>query len=343
MIRQCKRLQFTTRTFDKLLGRSFGSGKPWGTSQQSYFRRDHFDSVSKFCWQCEKCRPRTRAYHTLISYVVLGFRFKEAYNLRPFRSLDFIYDLSTIERETTHLSTCPPQADSMLLQNFSYHQFLPMPRSMMDLLGTYPYHTLVALLFGCMTLSSQLKKDKNRNPNGLPLPPGPKGYPLIGSLFDFPFNRSWLVYDEWTKSYGTYFMIDFHRGHHLITSHFRWYDILQCPWPGLLNFGLPATDHRCVWKKIFKLLGQDATTHVKIVCIRSLSRRWISDLYRMGFDFLMALLPYGVRWRKLRRMIYEHFHVNALYKHLPTQRREVHAFLHRLLATPDNFFLHIRQ
>jgi hypothetical protein len=38
----------------------------------------------------------------------------------------------------------------------------------------------------------------------LPLPPGPKGYPIIGALFDMPTERTWLVYDKWFKIYGTY-------------------------------------------------------------------------------------------------------------------------------------------
>lgn len=29
-------------------------------------------------------------------------------------------------------------------------------------------------------------QDKMRNPAGLPYPPGPKGYPIIGNLFDIP-------------------------------------------------------------------------------------------------------------------------------------------------------------
>ena len=72
---------------------------------------------------------------------------------------------------------------------------------MMGLLETHPYQTLAALLFGCM-LFRQLNKSRTHNPKGLPLPPGPKGYPLIGSLFDMPFEKPWLVYDEWFKTYG---------------------------------------------------------------------------------------------------------------------------------------------
>jgi len=73
--------------------------------------------------------------------------------------------------------------------------------SIMSLLETYSYQILAALFFGFI-LFRQLKKSNTGNPNGLPLPPGPKGYPLIGNLFDIPIDRPWLVYDEWRKTYG---------------------------------------------------------------------------------------------------------------------------------------------
>lgn len=72
------------------------------------------------------------------------------------------------------------------------------------LLEIYPYQTLTALFFGYM-LFRQLKK-AGSNPKGLPLPPGPKGYPLIGNLFDLPVDKAWLVYDEWSKIYGEPFV-----------------------------------------------------------------------------------------------------------------------------------------
>jgi hypothetical protein len=76
--------------------------------------------------------------------------------------------------------------------------------STIGLLGTYPYYKLAALFFG-IVLFRQLKKGRDDNPNGLPLPPGPKGYPLIGNLFDMSADKPWVVYDEWRKTYGKTF------------------------------------------------------------------------------------------------------------------------------------------
>ena len=63
----------------------------------------------------------------------------------------------------------------------------------------------------------------------------------------------------------------------------------------------------------------------------------------MKWDFNFGFIPYGVRWRKYRRLFHHYFHVNMVNKYLPIQRREVHAFLRRLLVTPDNFLHHIQQ
>lgn len=41
-----------------------------------------------------------------------------------------------------------------------------------------------------------------RKHRGLPLPPGPKGWPLIGNVFDMPMIRSWEVYHKWCKEFS---------------------------------------------------------------------------------------------------------------------------------------------
>ncbi len=42
----------------------------------------------------------------------------------------------------------------------------------------------------------------------IPLPPGPKGFPLIGNLWDVPVEYPWVTYARWTATYGDVFYLD---------------------------------------------------------------------------------------------------------------------------------------
>ena len=37
-----------------------------------------------------------------------------------------------------------------------------------------------------------------------PLPPGPRGLPLIGNVLDMPSEKEWLTFAEWGEEWGVY-------------------------------------------------------------------------------------------------------------------------------------------
>lgn len=45
---------------------------------------------------------------------------------------------------------------------------------------------------------------RRRRASTLPLPPGPRGWPLIDNLFDWPFESAWIPFAEWSKVFGTW-------------------------------------------------------------------------------------------------------------------------------------------
>jgi hypothetical protein len=119
-----------------------------------------------------------------------------------------------------------------------------------------------------------------------------------------------------------------------------WFYLLREGPPTCLRKGrqITQTDNGCLccWNCVYQIYFTLMNCSKNLFIISSVC-------CRMKWDFNFALVPYGVRWRKYRRLFHQYFHVNTVYKYLPIQRREVHAFLRRLLVTPDNFLHHIQQ
>ncbi|KAF4621589.1 hypothetical protein D9613_012598 [Agrocybe pediades] len=159
----------------------------------------------------------------------------------------------------------------------------------------------------CLVIRKKIDA-RQRNPKGLPLPPGPKGLPFIGSLFNMPVDRQWITYAKWSKPYGD--MV--------------YFEVLGQPFLVL-----------CSLKRVNDLLEKRSSNYSDRV-----QTPMLMDLMDWGFAFTM--LPYGSWWRRHRRSFNEHFHQNAVYKYQPVQTHEMKHFLNDLLVTPENFLHHIR-
>ena len=60
----------------------------------------------------------------------------------------------------------------------------------------HPYISLASVVLGFAALIPLIRRRRSD------LPPGPKGYPVIGNLFDVPPTHVWEKFGEFGKQYG---------------------------------------------------------------------------------------------------------------------------------------------
>ncbi|KAK0234191.1 cytochrome P450 [Armillaria fumosa] len=143
----------------------------------------------------------------------------------------------------------------------------------------------------------------------LPLPPGPKGLPLIGNLWDVPrtVDHPWRTYARWTTTYGDVFYLDI---------------------PGnptvVINSAQAAED--LFQKRSGNYSDRPDFTMMKL----------------SGWDNNLGFMRYSDRWRTHRRMLHQYFQPHAVPACYPVQLKATSVLLKQLLKSPDTFVLHIR-
>ncbi|KAL4264187.1 cytochrome P450 family protein [Pleurotus pulmonarius] len=147
-----------------------------------------------------------------------------------------------------------------------------------------------------------------RRKTRLPLPPGPKRYPIVGNLFDKPADYQWIKYFEWSKEYNSdviYFSI-FGKPTIVLNSRKAVNDLLLAR----------------------SLLYSDRPTSTMI-----------NEL--LGWESMFSFAPYGQPWRARRRAFSQEFTSGQSVYHRPKQLRNIRGLLRRILNEPDDFFHHI--
>ncbi|TBU62200.1 cytochrome P450 [Dichomitus squalens] len=140
----------------------------------------------------------------------------------------------------------------------------------------------------------------------LPVPPGPPGLPIIGNVFDLPRSKPWLTYQDWAMKYGK-----------LIYMNVLGQSILVI---NDANAAVELLEKRC---SIYS------------------SRPQFRMAQLTGWHWHMALLPYGKRWRDLRRVFWQYFRPDVLSKYREDQEAGAHILLRKLLASPEKLTEHL--
>ncbi|KZP27823.1 cytochrome P450 [Athelia psychrophila] len=143
-------------------------------------------------------------------------------------------------------------------------------------------------------------------------PPGPKGWPLIGNLFDAPKAGSeWVDYHEMCKKYNS--------------------DVVYM---------------KILGQSILVLDSLEAITELldKRSNIYSSRPRFVMFVELMDMPWNMAFFPYGTLWRAHHRLIHSEFDIEAVRSHHPQQTHGAHGLLVRLLGleSQDQWPKHLR-
>ncbi|KAK0236120.1 cytochrome P450 [Armillaria nabsnona] len=147
----------------------------------------------------------------------------------------------------------------------------------------------------------------SRNRRRLPLPPGPKGFPLIGNLWDVPVEYPWLTYARWTATYGDVFYLDT-PGHPTV----------------VINSAQAAND--LLEKRSGNYSDRPDFTMTKLA----------------GWGHNMAFMRYSDWWRMHRRMFHQYFQPRAVPAYYPAQMEATSVLLQQLHKSPHAFVHHVR-
>ncbi|KAH7903774.1 cytochrome P450 [Hygrophoropsis aurantiaca] len=139
----------------------------------------------------------------------------------------------------------------------------------------------------------RLVEQRRVNPSGLPYPPGPRGLPVLGNLFDINMSKPWLTYTAWRKKYGDIVHLTLLVEDYIVISSVR----------------VAGT-----------LLGQRSSNY---------SDRLTPTFF--GVDFLTVFLGYTKQWKVHRKLFNITLRSDIIIKHRDLYMRKAHELALKLI------------
>ncbi|KAI9566799.1 cytochrome P450 [Boletus coccyginus] len=148
---------------------------------------------------------------------------------------------------------------------------------------------------------------KRLTPHQLPLPPGPKGLPFLGSALEINKNEPWVTFGEWKKTYG---------------------EIVSCTLLGQTYIVINSE------RAAKALLEQRSNIYS--------DRQVIQTSTLFGMDFNTGHRSYGDTWSAHRKMFHRGFDKAIIHKYHDSVTQRARALLENLLQSPEKFENHLK-
>ncbi|KAH6899258.1 cytochrome P450 98A3 [Coprinopsis sp. MPI-PUGE-AT-0042] len=166
-----------------------------------------------------------------------------------------------------------------------------------------------AVVVGAITVAPLvllLRRKSNRQ--GIPLPPGLKGLPFVGNIFQMPQHKPWQVYRDWMGVYGDMIYLE----------------VLGQP---LLILNTLEDSSELLERRSANYSDRFQSFGAKMMDTDTWN--WALDNYNHGL-------------KEYRRLFHQLLGPKQVPQYRPVVEEEVYTFLQRLLSTPVDFTDHVR-
>ncbi|KAH6891595.1 cytochrome P450 [Coprinopsis sp. MPI-PUGE-AT-0042] len=182
------------------------------------------------------------------------------------------------------------------------HSSVPHPYLSMNSLVEVAYHEHPFVIASLLAVTLILLRVALRRIQAAPLPPGPRGYPLIGNALDIPSEHPWETYRDWSKKYG---------------------DVIY---------------FEALGNKFLVLNSMDAINTLLVQRSANYSDRIQSPVIRLSrHSWSLAFMNCGQKWRDHRRTFHRFFNRKEVHQFRPIIEEEIPTFLKALVSRPDDF------